>query len=255
MMRFDKALVEKGICSTRAKAQDAIKEGRASINGIVITKNSTPVSESDQLSVRTNELTFVSRAGWKLYDVLEPFHIQLNHRIVMDVGASTGGFSDVCLKQGAAFVYALDVGCGQMDPSLLNHPQLHNMEHINCRYLKRSMFDQPIDFACIDVSFISLELIMEAVISCMDSIEIVALIKPQFEAGKQYIGKNGIIKDPHIHLRVLEKLHAYFQSCNLYVHHAQKSSVIGRDGNQEYVVHLKGQPCDNHIDYQGLVQS
>lgn len=253
MMRFDKALVEKGLCATRAKAQDAIKEGRASINGIMITKNSTLVTEEDILKIVHDKQTFVSRAGWKLYDVLDPFGIQLKDRIVMDVGASTGGFSDVCLRQGAACVYALDVGCGQMDSTLLKNPRLHNMEHINCRYIKSSMFDQPIDFACIDVSFISLRLIMKSVISCMDSIEIVALIKPQFEAGKSDIGKNGIVKDKRVHLRILQELHAFFQSCALYVHHIQKSSVVGRDGNQEYVVHLKSTPANKAMSYQSVI--
>lgn len=253
MMRFDKALVEKGLCATRAKAQDAIKEGRATINGIVITKNSTSVTEEDILHIVQDEQTFVSRAGWKLYDVLAPFGIQLKDRIVMDVGASTGGFSDVCLREGAACVYALDVGSGQMDPTLLNNPRLHNMEHVNCRYIKRSMFDRPIDFACIDVSFISLRLIIEAILSSMDSIEIVALIKPQFEAGKSGIGKHGIVKDRRVHLRVLEELDAFFHSCALYVHHIQKSSVVGRDGNQEYVVHLTSTPTNQTIDYRSVV--
>lgn len=253
-MRLDKYLVEQGRCPTRAKAQDAIKEGRVCVNQKIITKNSYEVDEGACVEVKEPSLRFVSRAGYKLYDVLEPFQITLKDRIVMDVGASTGGFSDVCLQAGAQLVYALDVGSGQMDPELLKNPRLRNMEHVNCRYLNPEMFDHPIDFACVDVSFISLKLILPAMISCMQKKEIVALIKPQFEAGKAFIGKNGIVKDQKVHERILKDIVAYIQELGLFVHHIAPSSVIGRDGNQEYVFHILEEPTRMAFPYHAILR-
>ncbi len=253
-MRLDKALVARGLLATRAKAQDAIKAETVYVDERVITKNSFEVKETAHIRITTPSLQFVSRAGYKLYDVLTPFEISLQNRIVVDVGASTGGFSDVCLQQGANCVYALDVGSGQMAPSLLQDPRLRNMEHINARYLDKAMFDMPIDFACIDVSFISLKLILPALIAVMDHVEIVALIKPQFEAGKQYLNKNGIVKDLKVHVRILHELHDYIDSLGCYVHHMRKSSITGRDGNQEYVFHIKGTPCTCTFDYTKICQ-
>lgn len=251
-MRLDKALVERGLVSTRAKAQDAIAAGRVWVDQHLITKNSYTVTENMNVEVRALEVSFVSRAGFKLYHVLEPFAIQLKGRTVMDVGASTGGFSDVCLQAQAACVYAIDVGHDQLDPSLLKNPRLRNMEHTNCRYLKRLMFDRPIDFACIDVSFISLKLILPAVLSCMEKVEIVALVKPQFEAGKAQIGKHGLIKDIKVHAAVLQDLYDYVTSLGCYVHHIVPSSVVGRDGNQEFVFHISDQPCQKRFDMKRI---
>lgn len=253
-MRLDKYLVAHGLCPTRAKAQDAIQEGRVRIDQVIITKNSYEVQEHQAVAVEAPSLRFVSRAGFKLYDVIKPFGLCLQDRIVIDVGASTGGFSDVCLKEGAKLVYALDVGCEQMDKALLQDPRLHNMEHINCRYLDPSMFEAAADFACIDVSFISLRLILPALLPCMRYKEIVALIKPQFEAGKAYIGKHGIVKDRKVHIRVLKEMQALIQELGLYVHHIVPSSVVGRDGNQEYVFHIKEDVCNTSFDYTNIVK-
>lgn len=251
-MRADKALVARGLSATRSKAQDAIHEGRVSVNKVIITKNSFDITDDMQVELHQPQLSFVSRAGFKLYDVLTPFAISLQDRIVMDVGASTGGFSDVCLKQGAAYVYALDVGSGQLAASLINHPRLENREHVNCRYLTKDMFDKQIDFACIDVSFISLKLILPAVISCMEKVEIVALVKPQFEAGKALLNKHGIIKEAKVHEHILKDMHEFILSLGMYVHHISKSSVIGRDGNQEFVFHIKADKSDQAFDYSAI---
>lgn len=251
-MRLDKALVARGLLATRAKAQDAIAKGNVYVNECLIMKNSHEVEEHDSIRINVPSLRFVSRAGYKLYDVLAPFDITLKERIVIDVGASTGGFSDVCLQQGAKRVYAVDVGSGQLDPSLLTDHRLCNMEHINARYLQRDMFDLPLDFACVDVSFISLTLILPALLAVMDQVEIVALIKPQFEAGKRYVHKNGIVRDPKVHVRVLRELHDFILSLGCYVHHLRKSSIVGRDGNQEYVCHIKRTPCTRAFDFMGI---
>ena len=232
-MRIDQYLVEHGYVTTRSKAQDAIKAQRVSVNQHIITKNSFQVKDEDDVQVASSQLSFVSRAGFKLYDVIEDFQLNLKDRICMDVGASTGGFSDVCLREGAKLVYALDVGSDQLDPALRNDPRIINMEHTNCRYLTKDMFDQIPTFACMDVSFISIKLILPAIKEVMDDVELVALVKPQFEAGKEHIGKHGIVKDKKIHVQVLKDMISYVQEVGLYVHHLQSSSILGRDGNKE----------------------
>lgn len=254
-MRLDKALVERGLVITRAKAQDAIMAGRVSVNDIVITKKNYMIDDDAIVKLQEEVLSFASRAGFKLYDVLEPFQISLQDRIVMDIGASTGGFSDVCLRAGAAHVYALDVGSNQMSPHLLKNPRLENREHVNCRYITPDMFAQPITFACMDVSFISCKLIIPNVIACMKQVELVVLVKPQFEAGKAFINKHGIVKDLKVHERILKDMYEFVTTLGLYVHHIQKSSVVGRDGNQEYVFHIKDEIIHEQFDYRQIVHS
>ena len=253
MMRLDKALVAQGLFDTRAKAQDAIQAGSVYVNGKSIVKNSYVVDVEDQIVVKASQLSFVSRAGYKLYDVIDLFDLQIAKRIVLDVGASTGGFSDVCLQQGAAYIYAVDVGSDQLDPSLRNHPNICNMEHVNCRYLQKSMFSKPIDFCTIDVSFISLKLILPALVEVMEHIEIIALIKPQFEAGRKDVGKGGIVKDARIHERILKDMEHYIHSLGLYVHHVAASSICGRDGNKEFVFHIKEEVSTKTFDYKKII--
>lgn len=252
-MRIDKYLLEKGYTTSRSRAQDFIKQGCIKINDKIITKSSFDVNENDNIQVILPEESFASRAGFKLYDVLEPFQINLNNRIVIDVGASTGGFSDVCLKQGAKLVYAVDVGCDQLLDRLKNDPRIINMEHTNCRYLEPSMFHHPIDFACMDVSFISAKLILPALFSIMQKVEAVILIKPQFEAGKQALNKHGVVKDKKEHIKVLKDIVSFIEELGYYVKHLQPSSIIGRDGNHEYVIHVVQEPCINILHYEKIV--
>lgn len=253
-MRIDQYLVEHGYVTTRSKAQDAIKAQRVSVNQHIITKNSFQVKDEDDVQVASSQLSFVSRAGFKLYDVIEDFQLNLKDQICMDVGASTGGFSDVCLREGAKLVYALDVGSDQLDPALKNDPRIINMEHTNCRYLTKDMFDQIPTFACMDVSFISIKLILPAIKEIMDDVELVALVKPQFEAGKEHIGKHGIVKDKKIHVQVLKDMISYVQEVGLYVHHLQSSSILGRDGNKEFVMHIKSEPTKKSFDLKRIVE-
>lgn len=253
-MRLDQYLVERSLFPTRSKAQDAIKEGRVSVNGKIINKNSFAVGTEDDVVAAPSSLSFVSRAGYKLYDVIEDFHLDLRDRVCMDVGASTGGFSDVCLKQGASLVYALDVGSDQLDPSLIEHEKIINMEHTNCRYLSRDMFPILPQFACMDVSFISIKLILPAIKEVMEQVDLVALVKPQFEAGKEHIGKHGIVKDKKIHVQVLKDMVSYVQEIGLFVHHLQASSILGRDGNKEFVMHVCSTPCNRQFDYKKIVE-
>ncbi len=243
MMRLDQYLVETKAVSSRTKAQEAIKEGRVFIDGVRIRKCSFPVKEDACITVKKAELAFVSRAGFKLYDALMDFHIDMKDRIVIDVGASTGGFTDVCLKLGASMVYAVDVGHDQLAEELTHDPRVKEMSGCNCRYLKRDMFDPLPDFACMDVSFISIKQILPALLNVMDETEIVALIKPQFEAGRAYIGKNGIVRNEKIHVHVIDDMIKFVQSLGYFVHHLQASSILGKDGNKEFVMHIKKEPC------------
>ncbi|WP_416324852.1 TlyA family RNA methyltransferase [[Eubacterium] hominis] len=254
-MRLDQYLVEKQKSETRSKAQDAIKAGRVSVNGTVVLKNSFSIREEDDVQVAPSSLSFVSRAGYKLYDVISDFHLDLKDKVCMDVGASTGGFSDVCLKQGAKLVYAIDVGCDQLDQTLRQDARVINMEHTNCRYLTSEMFSLLPQFACMDVSFISIKLILPAIKEVMKDVDLVALIKPQFEAGKEHIGKHGIVKDKKIHVQVLKDMVSYVQEIGLYVHHLQGSSILGRDGNKEFVMHIMSKPCTKTFDYKKIVEA
>lgn len=236
--RLDIYLYEQGFFTSRSLAQDAIKEQRILVNGKIITKPGYKI-ENESVEVIQKELQFASRGGLKLYAALQSFHIDLTDLVVMDIGASTGGFSDVCLQSNAQFVYALDSGKDQLIERLKNDPRVKNMEGVNCRYLKKDYFLHTIRFVCMDVSFISIKLIVPSILEVLDqSWEGVFLIKPQFEAGKALISKNGIVKDKKVHKKILDDFLLYFQEVGLSVYHLKKSSVIGRDGNQEYVIHV-----------------
>lgn len=252
--RLDLYLFESGLFTSRSSAQDAIKEGRILVNGKVVTKTSFQVEE-DSIEVLSKEHEFASRGGLKLYDAIQTFHITLQDKVVLDIGASTGGFSDVCLQCGARYVYAFDIGKDQLVERLKQDARVNYKEGINCRYLKKEYFDKKIDFICIDVSFISITLIIDSIVEVIEKPwEGVFLIKPQFEAGKQYVGKKGIVKDKKVHKRVLDELIQYFQEKGLSVYHLQKSTVVGRDGNQEYLVHLHTQGKHVQIDTNRVVK-
>lgn len=254
MKRLDQCVFEEGFVTSRSRAQDAIQEGRVFVNNTCITKNSFAIEEGMHIEVKDAKLAFASRAGYKLYHAITNFQIDLSDRIVMDVGASTGGFSDVCIKANAKLVYAIDVGKDQLIESLRQHPRVIEMSQCNCRYLTRDMFQILPDFACMDVSFISIKLILPVLIEVMDTIEMVVLIKPQFEAGKDHIGKNGIIKDKKVHIHVLQDMLSFVRSQQLFVHHLEESSILGRDGNKEFIMHIKKEPCHKIFDIAKIVK-
>lgn len=254
--RLDQYLVEKGFAETRSRAQDAIKDGRVHINDKVITKNAFSVDENDIVNYLDQEHAFASRAGKKLDAALTSFQIDLQKRIVIDVGASTGGFSDVCLQRDAAFVYAVDVGKDQLLERLRLHPKLKNMEGVNCRYLTDDMFPLLPSFACIDVSFISLKLILPALFRVLEKpFDIVALIKPQFEAGSKDVGKHGIVKDWKVHVRVLQEIHTFVEDAGYHVAHLEASSILGRDGNKEFVMHITDTAKPVVFSYKDIVKN
>ena len=252
-MRLDQALSAQ--LGSRSRAQDAIKEGRVLVNGIRVYKNSVPVTANDQIEVVAKEDDFVSRAGAKLNGVLDEFGISLQDKVVLDVGASTGGFSDVCLRRGAALVYALDVGHDQLHERLRHDPRCVNMEGRNARDLRADWFARPIDFLCMDVSFISCRTLLEVIAAQLSHPEAVVLIKPQFEAGKAFLNKHGILKDDNVTARVLREVSEAAQQLGWSVRHLRVSPLPGRDGNREFLMHLSREGKTRTYDYRALAKS
>lgn len=230
--RLDKACLE--FISTRAKAQDAIKENRVLVNGKVISKASYLVCEQDEIKVLSSEDDFVSRAGIKLKDAMEYFHIDIFNQTVLDIGASTGGFTDVCIRHHAKKVYALDVGHLQLDKTLEDNPRVIKMEGFNARNITKDTFAEAIDFVCMDVSFISCKTILEVIFDTVQPTHMVILIKPQFECGPQFLNKNGVLKNQKVINHVLEDVKNFisvkYKNVNII-----PSSIKGRSGNQEYL--------------------
>ncbi len=254
-MRLDVYLTDKGICESRAKAQDAIQEGRVKVNGKIAKKSSMTVNENMQVEIEDAEIAFASRAGFKLYDVLDSFHIDLKDRVCLDIGASTGGFTDVCLQKGASYVYAVDVGKDQLIKRLREDKRVANMEGVNCRYIKADMFPLKPSFLCMDVSFISIKQILPVIAKEFEQIEMVVLVKPQFEAGKENVGKHGIVKSEKVHIEVLKSICEFVSQLGFYVHDLCASSVLGRDGNKEFVMHIKRQECHKVFPFKEIVKN
>jgi len=234
--RLDVALVERGLTENRSKAQSLIMARRVTVNGRFVDKPGSQVHADDDLRVTELEHPWVGRGGMKLAQALEHFHIDVSGKTCVDIGASTGGFTDVLLKRGAAKVYAIDVGYGQLDASLRNDPRVVNRERVNARFLQPSDFDSPIDFVSIDVSFISLKLIFPAVAKFLRG-EIVALIKPQFEVGRGEVGKGGIVRDDAKRAAAVQSVVDFAKESGFDVRGVIESPVKGAEGNIEYLMH------------------
>ena len=237
-MRLDRAIVLRGLTDSRAKAASVIAEGRVTVNGKIVTKAAFETEETDVVSIAPSEEDYVSRAGRKLASALDAFGISPEGKTVVDVGASTGGFTDCLLRRGADFVYAVDVGTGQLSPSLARHPKVRNMEKTNARTLTKDSFDRPVDMAVMDVSFISQSLLYPAVSSLLPSGgPLVTLVKPQFEVGPEGVGKNGIVRDPDgKRIReIMKKLTAEAERSGLAFERMTDSPIPGGDGNREYL--------------------
>lgn len=250
-MRLDQALSK--MLQTRSRAQDAIREERVRVNGQLVTKNSFQVRETDHIEVIEKEDDFVSRAGAKLNGVLDDFGISLHERVVLDVGASTGGFTDVCLRRGASLVYALDVGHDQLHERLRSDPRCVNMEGRNARALRADWFPRPISFICMDVSFISCRTLLRVIAKELPKTEAVILIKPQFEAGREYLNKHGILKDDNVIIRVLREVCEEAARLGWSVRHLMRSPLPGRDGNREFLMHLCGEDKQRTYDFRALL--
>lgn len=235
--RLDQVLVEREMVPTRAKAQALIMARRVRINGEYADKAGTPVAEEDVLEIVALEHPWVGRGGIKLDGAIEHFGVDVDGKVCADIGASTGGFTDVLLSRGARRVYAIDVGYGQLDQKLRDDPRVVVMEKTNARYLTSDDVEA-VDLVSIDVSFISLEMILPAAISIgAPGVEIVALIKPQFEAGREKIGKGGIVRDPEIRREVVERITTFVSTLGLEVAGVIESPVRGAEGNVEFLMY------------------
>lgn len=255
--RIDVLLVEQGFFDSREKAKRAIMAGLVYDEHDRIDKPGTKVSTEAKLMVKGNVLKYVSRGGLKLEKAINEFDINLSDLIMLDIGSSTGGFTDCALQNGAKLVYALDVGTNQLVWKLRSDPRVKVMEQTNFRYATLDMFDlgQP-DFASIDVSFISLKLIFAPLKNILKpNGEVVALIKPQFEAGREQVGKKGIVKDPAVHHEVITKVIEYGKENGFSLKHLSFSPITGGEGNIEFLAHfVNGEALpESNIDIHAIV--
>lgn len=237
--RLDVLLVNRGLAASREKAKAIIMSGSVYVDGQKEDKAGQTFPEEANIEVRGSTLKYVSRGGLKLEKAMECFDVSLSGKICMDVGSSTGGFTDCMLQNGAVKVYAVDVGHGQLDWKLRNDQRVICMEKTNIRYVKPGDIEDRIQFSSIDVSFISLTKVLGPVKELLtDDGEIVCLIKPQFEAGREKVGKHGVVRDASVHKEVIDMVMTYAVSINFEVLNLEFSPVKGPEGNIEYLLHL-----------------
>ena len=237
--RLDALLMNRGLFESRAKAQAAVMAGQVLVNEQKIDKPGTPVPPDLTIRLLGNNLPYVSRGGLKLEKALKLFPITVQDKVVADIGASTGGFTDCALQNGAARVYAIDVGYGQLAWKLRNDQRVVNMERTNVRYLEAEHLPEQVDAATIDVAFISLDKILPAVHKILkrDGF-VIALIKPQFEAGKENVGKKGVVRDAKVHEMVINNVIAFAKEEGFGIAGLDFSPIKGPEGNIEYLLHL-----------------
>ena len=248
--RLDVLLVEKGFFENRTRAKAAIMAGDVYIGGRIYDKAGTMVDVDSEIELKGDTCPFVSRGGMKLEKALNTFVIDLRGAVAMDIGASTGGFTDCMLQRGARKVYAVDVGYGQLDWKLRNDGRVINMEKTNFRYMEPDAISERLDFASMDVSFISLRLIFPAVVKMLkDNACLVCLVKPQFEAGREQVSKGGIVKDPEVHKEVIRLVADYAQDNGLTVYGITYSPMTGAKGNIEYLMMLAMPGC---VEEEGI---
>lgn len=238
--RLDVLLVEKGFFESREKAKAVIMSGCVYVNNQKADKAGTTYDENAAVEVRDNHLRYVSRGGYKLEKAMQVFPITLDGKITMDIGASTGGFTDCMLQNGASKVYAVDVGYGQLAWKLRNDERVVNLERTNMRYVTHEQVPEEIDFFSVDVAFISLKLILPAARGiCSAEAEGVCLIKPQFEAGREHVGKNGVVRDKKVHVSVVDEIIGFCLENGFSVLGLDYSPIKGPQGNIEYLLHIK----------------
>lgn len=235
--RLDVLLFEKGLYNSREKAKQAIEMGRVKIDGVVANKPSFLCEED--CNFETLPFEFVSRGGFKLQKALEDFACNLDGKVVLDIGASTGGFSDVCLQNGAKKIYAVDTGEGQLVDKVKNDSRVINLEKTNYLTFDKNNFAD-VNFVVIDVSFVSLAKLAPKLAEDFEKVEIVALIKPQFEVGLQYAKKHkGVVKDAKVHQKVVDNIKSVFAELGFECKGVVESSIKGGDGNTEFLIYLK----------------
>ena len=249
--RLDKLLVDRGLAPSRERAQALILAGKVLVNEQKIEKAGASIDSGSTLRLLGDDLRYVGRGGLKLEKALEHWHIDLHDKVCLDIGASTGGFSDCMLQHGAAKVIAVDTGYGQMDFGLRNHPHLRLLEKTNARYLVPSDIGEPIGFIAMDVSFISATLVLPAVLRAVASYaksmrevlcQIVVLVKPQFEAGRELVGKGGIVRDESAQLGAVARVEASLLELGCKRAELIESPILGGEGNREFLLHAEFPP-------------
>ena len=242
-IRLDIALTQRGLADSREKAKALIMAGQVYLNDQKELKAGASVKPDDIIEVRGNRNPFVSRGGLKLQKAAEKFDIDLQDCVCMDIGASTGGFTDCMLTHGAKKVYSIDVGYGQLAWKLRTDERVVNMERTNFRYVTHEQIPENIDFASVDVSFISLKIILPVLRELLkDDGQAVCLIKPQFEAGRDKIGKKGVVRDPSVHVEVVENIVGFALDNGFNVKNLDFSPIKGPEGNIEYLMHIQKSP-------------
>ena len=248
--RLDVLLVKRNLAESREKAKALIMSGIVYVNGQKEDKAGTTFEETAPIEVRGSTLKYVSRGGLKLEKAMDRFGVRLDGKICMDVGASTGGFTDCMLQNGAVKVYSVDMGHGQLAWKLRNDERVVCMEKTNIRYVTPEDIADPIGFASIDVSFISLTKVLGPVKALLeDNGQIVCLIKPQFEAGREKVGKKGVVREPAVHLEVIDMVIDYALSIGFEALNLEFSPIKGPEGNIEYLLYLQKHPEDQEAEY------
>ena len=255
--RLDVLLVKRGLAESREKAKAVIMSGIVYVDGQKEDKAGQTFADTANIEVRGSTLKYVSRGGLKLEKSMECFDVSVKDKVCMDIGASSGGFTDCMLQNGAKKVYAVDVGHGQLAWKLRNDTRVVVMEKTNIRYVKPEDIGESIDFASIDVSFISLSKVLPAAYNLLgERGEIVALIKPQFEAGREKVGKKGVVREKSTHIEVIQNCFAYAKENGFFVRELEFSPVKGPEGNIEYLYHLvKSGDIDSDIDIEAVVNT
>ncbi|HEY9783776.1 MAG TPA: TlyA family RNA methyltransferase [Candidatus Obscuribacterales bacterium] len=260
--RLDAVVVARGLFASRTEAQSAIMQGAVLVNGEKLTKPGAPVKADAQIELIGSfaRKPYVSRGGLKLERALREFDISARDRICLDVGASTGGFTDCLLKHGARKVFAIDVGYGQLDWRLRQDPRVQVIERMNARDLTADALysedEERADLAAVDVSFISLSKVIPRVVACLKekTSDLICLVKPQFEAGREKVGKGGVIKSADIHIEVLQHVLTFALSVGIYPEHLTYSPIKGPKGNIEFLAHFSLHQSQNQIDVAPVVR-
>lgn len=239
-IRLDQLVFDLGLAESRERAKTTVMSGLVFVNGQRADKPGMQVSPDVNVEVKGTALPYVSRGGLKLEKALKVFPIDVNGKVCIDCGASTGGFTDVLLKNGAAKVYSVDVGYGQLAWSLRNDKRVVNMERTNIRYISSEQIPEPLDICVMDLSFISVKLVLPAVCALLkDDAQLVCLIKPQFEAGREEVGKKGVVRDKAVHLSVIESVLSFAPTVGMTVMGLDFSPIKGPEGNREYLCYMK----------------
>lgn len=239
--RADIALVERGGFTSRAKARAAIEAGKCFADGVLITKASALIADAATLTAQAAH-PWVGRAAIKLDHAFQAWALNARDKVVLDIGASTGGFTEVCLDRGARLVHAVDVGQGQLAPSIANHPRVHNLEALDARRLDRGHVPEPVDLIVCDASFISLEKVLPVPLSlAAEGADLICLVKPQFEAGPERVGKGGIVRDAAVRADCLARVIAWLNQSGWLVRATLESPITGSDGNVEFLLHATRQ--------------